>query len=635
MAHQWTGHPASLHPPPGVDRPPASRDTFRGNARRVPGRSDIDAWPGVPRRCTKVVHPIDPLLNPRERELVHAQRALFDAARRRVADLDLIPDDVGALEVMRRQLDELFLLVVVGEFNAGKSTFLNGLLGSEVLEVGELPTTRQVHLLRHGPVESVRESEPGLLVHELPVELLEFLNVVDTPGTNSMQRQEQALTEAFVPRADLVFFITSLMRPYAASEHEFLELIRGWGKQIVFVVNQVDMASDADHVERVRRYVQEQVREALGEERPLYMISARAMSRPAADRPSQDESAALEAYVTHTLRDRERVAIKLRAPLDSLLRVLGRQKEALSERRRLVQGDCAALAALLDEIEAYDARMLDELSRYQSQIANVLFQLERRGERFFDELVRLGNVLRLRNKDIVENRFRVEVIGNAPQVIESEVHALIDWLVRQNLAMWETADQALERRRQALREAAARARWMSPRFVYNREEIFTNLGQPVRRRLESFDARSEADAIVGAVNDALARTFGVQALVIGLGAVLTAAFTTLSIDVTGSIGLTLLALAGLFILPQRRGRLKRELAHKLESLRDELARTLEERFREQLHGYTKQLSEAFTPELASSRAHEERLQAADAHLEELEQTARDLLDDLASTEKRP
>jgi hypothetical protein len=268
--------------------------------------------------------------------------------------------------------------------------------------------------------------------------------------------------------------------------------------------------------------------------------------------------------------------------------------------------------------------MLGELSRYQSKITNVLFQLERRGERFFDELVRLGNVLRLRNKDIVENRFRVEVIADAPQVIEQEVHALIDWLVRHNLAMWEKADDVLERRRQALREAAARARWMSPRFVYNREEIFTNLGQPVRSRLESFDARSEADAIVAAVNDALARTLGVQALVIGLGAVLTAAFTTLSIDVTGTIGLTLLALAGLFILPQRRNRLKRELSGKLDALREELASTLEARFREQLHGYTQQLRDVFVPELESSRAQEARLEAARVHLEELDHSASDL-----------
>ncbi|UCE04019.1 MAG: dynamin family protein [Candidatus Latescibacterota bacterium] len=568
--------------------------------------------------------PIDPLLTGPERELVHEQRALFDAAHDLAVELELVPGDAEALDAMRRQLDELFLIMVVGEFNAGKSTFLNALLGSEILETGELPTTRQVHLLRHGPVKSVHEAEPGLLIHELPAALLEALNVVDTPGTNSMQREEQVLTERFVPRADLVFFLTSLVRPYAASEHEFLQLIRSWGKSVLFVINQVDLASGPDHVERVRRYVQQQVEQNLGEPRPVYAISAREVveERELSD---QNEYPQLETYVTQTLRERERVRIKLRAPLDSLRTVLARQEEALAERLRLVQGDRSALAGILAEVDAYENRMLDEVSRYQAQITNVLWQLERRGDRFFDELVRIANVMRLRNKDIVENRFRIEVIADAPQRIEEEVQALIDWLVRQNLVMWERADDTLDKRRQALREAAARNRWMSPEFVYNREEIFGNLAQPVRQRLESFDARQEADTVVASVNDAIARTFSVQALVIGLGAVLTAAFTTLSIDVTGTIGATVLAVAALFILPHRRGRLKRELSAKVATLKEELAETLEARFREQLRAYTEQLRAAFTPELRATEAQESRLQDLMARVQEIRERCATLL----------
>ena len=47
-----------------------------------------------------------------------------------------------------RQLDELFLLVVVGEFNAGKSAFINALLGQPVLEEGVTPTTAQIQVLK-------------------------------------------------------------------------------------------------------------------------------------------------------------------------------------------------------------------------------------------------------------------------------------------------------------------------------------------------------------------------------------------------------------------------------------------------------------------------------------------------------
>ena len=49
-----------------------------------------------------------------------------------------------------RQLDERFLLVVVGEFNAGKSAFINALVGSSFLVEGVTPTTAHLHVLRYG-----------------------------------------------------------------------------------------------------------------------------------------------------------------------------------------------------------------------------------------------------------------------------------------------------------------------------------------------------------------------------------------------------------------------------------------------------------------------------------------------------
>lgn len=554
---------------------------------------------------------------------MHEQRALLDAACRLITDLEMLPEDLPALEAVRRQLDELFLVVVVGEFNSGKSTFLNALLGTTLLEMGELPTTRHVHLLRFGPVRSEREAETGLIIHELPVSLLEDLNVVDTPGTNSMQRAEQALTEGFVPRADLVFFLTSLVRPYTASEHEFLTLIKRWGKQIVFVVNQIDLASGPEHVQRVRRYVQEQAYQDLGGEHPVYAISASEVLQ-GGKLSATNEWCKLEEWITSTLRQRERVLLKLRSPLDSLVTVLSRQEEALAERQRLVVGDRAALEEILAEVAAYEKRMTEDVSRYQSQITNILWQFERRGQRFFDELVRFSNLLRLRNTDIVENRFRSEVVGTVPQQIEAEVQALIDWLVRQNLAIWQRTDDMLQRRREVLREAAGRTRWFSKEWVYNREEIFAQLAEPVKRRLDAFDARDEADAIVAAVNHAIAKTFGVQALVIGVGAVLTAAFTSLTLDVTGAIGATILAVAGLFILPHRRGRLKRELAEKIELLRVELGRTLETRFHEQLRQYVVGLREAFEPERDATVTQQERLQEAGAQLRGLFETCRSL-----------
>ena len=62
----------------------------------------------------------------------------------------------------------------------------------------------------------------------------------DTPGTNAIHREHERLTREFVPRSDLVLFVTSADRPFTESERGFLQGIRDWGKKIVVVVNKMD-----------------------------------------------------------------------------------------------------------------------------------------------------------------------------------------------------------------------------------------------------------------------------------------------------------------------------------------------------------------------------------------------------------
>jgi len=51
-------------------------------------------------------------------------------------------------ELVQKLEEDRFHLVVVGEFNHGKTTFVNALLGESVLPVGVTPTTASIHLIR-------------------------------------------------------------------------------------------------------------------------------------------------------------------------------------------------------------------------------------------------------------------------------------------------------------------------------------------------------------------------------------------------------------------------------------------------------------------------------------------------------
>ena len=160
--------------------------------------------------------------------------------------------DVDRLAKLVDEMDELFLLVIAGEYNTGKSTFINALLGDEVFAMGDLPTTREIAILRYGKSDRRRPSSDHTLLFHYPLDVLRDLEIVDTPGTNSIERMEEEITRGFVPRADLVLFVTSLLQPLTASEMGFLSHIREWGKKVIFVVNGVDRRNSDEQIDRVR-----------------------------------------------------------------------------------------------------------------------------------------------------------------------------------------------------------------------------------------------------------------------------------------------------------------------------------------------------------------------------------------------
>ena len=163
------------------------------------------------------------ILSADQDELLKEERRVLARLRTALARFDASPEHQQALEKSIEQLDELFLLVIVGEFNAGKSAFINALAGSRIVPEGVTPTTAQIHVLQYGETVERVVREPNLHVVTAPVPLLREIHIVDTPGTNAIIREHEAITAEFVPRSDLVLFVTSADRPFTETERAFLD----------------------------------------------------------------------------------------------------------------------------------------------------------------------------------------------------------------------------------------------------------------------------------------------------------------------------------------------------------------------------------------------------------------------------
>jgi translation elongation factor EF-Tu-like GTPase len=146
-----------------------------------------------------------------------------------------------------------------------------------------------------------------------PADLLRHLNIVDTPGTNAIIREHQAITEEFVPRSDLVLFITSADRPFTESERGFLSQIKAWGKKVVIVINKIDLFETASELAQVVEFVRENSVRLLAMTPDIFPVSARRALRAKQGDPAQwpdSNFEPLERYIHDTLDESSRLRLK-------------------------------------------------------------------------------------------------------------------------------------------------------------------------------------------------------------------------------------------------------------------------------------------------------------------------------------
>src|SRR5512145_377282 len=114
---------------------------------------------------------MEQVLTRQQGELVALERQLVLRVRDALTRADGSRADLERLVSLIGEMDELFLLVVVGEYNSGKSTFINALLGDEVFAMGDLPTTRAISILRYGKSGPPQAQGEHTLVFHYPLEV--------------------------------------------------------------------------------------------------------------------------------------------------------------------------------------------------------------------------------------------------------------------------------------------------------------------------------------------------------------------------------------------------------------------------------------------------------------------------------
>ncbi len=192
---------------------------------------------------------------------LHAYRDDLDALLKRVQALATHINNSDLQRTshnLRRNINEPFLFVVVGEVKAGKSSFVNALLEAEVCATDIEPCTDSIQQIVYADEEFVEQVEPSLRKIGRPIPILKDISIVDTPGTNTVIDEHQIITERYIPNSDLTFFVLFAKNPYQKSAWDFLDFVSAeWRKKVVFILQQADLLRPADlqtNIERVKEY---------------------------------------------------------------------------------------------------------------------------------------------------------------------------------------------------------------------------------------------------------------------------------------------------------------------------------------------------------------------------------------------
>jgi tRNA U34 5-carboxymethylaminomethyl modifying GTPase MnmE/TrmE len=297
----------------------------------------------------------------------------------------------AARELDKKLVENRFNVVVFGEFKRGKTTFVNALLGADILPSAVVPLTSIVTAVTWGEEIRARvvfldgrkeDVQPGDLpryvtergnpenrlgvaraVVSYPSEdLRDGVSLIDTPGVGSIYRHNTEAARAFLSESDAAIFLTSADPAISHSERAFLEEVGDQAARLFFILNKIDYVSGLDRDEAIA-FTHGVIADAVGHDVVLYPMSARrALMAKLVDDGDELSASGLPAFE----RDLRAFLLneKGRTILDS---VAARALRLVDEEHNTLEVQERVLELPAEEIEEARRRMEDVFDRARAR----------------------------------------------------------------------------------------------------------------------------------------------------------------------------------------------------------------------------------------------------------------------------
>ena len=519
------------------------------------------------------------------------------------------PATLDTLQGLLTDIREPLLFVVVGEVKAGKSSLLNALFGQEFAKVDVLPATDRVYIFRHGTEEKSVETSPQLTERYLPIPFLRDFNVVDTPGTNTMVPEHQTITESFVPRADIVLFVFSVVNPWSQSAWELLNFVqKKWLKNVVFVLQQADLREKSE-IEIIHRHLQDTAMQKLGFAPPVFPVSARKalLARTTGLDKEQlwRESGfgPLEEQINRMVTESGVRILKLQSTARTAGVILQEVADEIHGSVETIIRDEKHLGRVNEFLQVRKDTTLRQVAGFLRGVEQACRECARQGTRLLEEKLSFWRTWRLVwSREKWQHEFQNDIEAKLRQTVEPQVENAVQLLETDLRGLWPQLQDTIEA--QFASEGKTRMRKTIPDFARQRRELLQSIQLTLAERVAGKGVEEQLDKMFRETAAWLRLPAGVAAAG-GIVTVIVAMSSAAVADVTGTLAVSAAVIGTIVAFTQRR-KILAAYEKEMEKKREELSHAIEEQMKHAIDLFYKEIAVAFEPLAAFCTAERKR-----------------------------
>lgn len=504
-------------------------------------------------------------------------------------------------------LDNLFMIVFMGEFSTGKSSVINALIGEKVLREGITPTTDRITVIKFG--ERGEQLEGGVLTVKVPNSKLENTNLVDTPGTNVTIEQHKKITEDYIPNSDIIFLTLGAERAVTSSEYEFVKFLKDeWKKNIIFILNKIDIASTSEELDSLVEYARNELKRLFGIDPVIIPVSAKL------ELENKDGSGfrELNNLIFNILSEEERLRIKLESSIDLSLNLSQETGKAIDQDLSKISADMEKLKDFDSRVRVVKENIVQNSTQFTERIRGRLLEFKNRGVEFIDSLIRFENVFRLIRKEKIAREFEQQVSHQAIKEIEKDLDDMVSWVESSSKKMIDDSisfyKNSMDRENYELNTP----------FIQNRIKLIDTARSELEIRKQEVDPDLLGGNLVDSARTAVASVLGVQVGSLALGATVVSAFSSFIVDITGVLT-TLAVMATAFaILPKKRSNAMKEFSSTVDSLSTQLTGNVKTQLERDMDNLELNVIDSLNPLKNFYMTERQKLEDSKKKLEEIE-----------------